>query len=159
MSEGSTASQDSPVAPEPSAAHLALVGREFPGGSYTVSSWWAWLVADALLDDPYDDSPHPVLAWMAGVAGMGLTWDELFAWFDARASDGPMFGEHRTTMFAPLSLDATYDISGRIVSLTRKVGRRSGVMDIVGYELDLHLQGRHVARCFNSIVFPRRDAS
>lgn len=134
------------------------VGREFPGGTYELAPWRVWLVADALLDDPYDPHPHPVLAWMAGVAGMGMTWEDLFDWFDARASDGPMFGEHRTTLHAPLETGATYRVSGRVVSVDRKVGRRAGAMDVVGYELDLHLGERHVARCFNSIVFPRRDA-
>jgi hypothetical protein len=48
------------------------------------------------------------------------------------------------------------------VSVDRKVGRRAGAMDVVGYEIDLHLpgtgNGEHVARCYNSIVFPRRSA-
>ncbi|WP_104107729.1 hypothetical protein [Nocardioides sp. 616] len=135
------------------------VGREFPGGSYTLEPWRAWLVADTLLDDPTDDTPHPVLAWMAGVAGMGLTWDDLFGWFDASAEDGPMFGEHSTTLHRPLELGATYDVSGRIVSVQRKVGKRAGAFDIVGYELDLHHGGDLVARCYNSLVFPRRDAA
>lgn len=134
------------------------VGREFPGGSYTITPWRTWLVADTLLDDPWDETPHPVLAWMAGVAGMGMTWDDLFAWFDAGPEDGPMFGEHRTTLHRPLRRGATYDVTGRIVSAERKVGRRAGAFDVVGYELDLRLAGEHVARCYNSIVFPRRDA-
>lgn len=133
------------------------VGRAFPGGTYEVAPWRTWLVADTLLDDPWEETPHPVLAWMAGVAGMGMTWDELFAWFDARASDGPMFGEHRTTLHRPLVRGRTYEVTGRIVSVDRKVGRRAGVMDVVGYELDLHADGEHVARCYNSIVFPRRS--
>lgn len=139
--------------------HSALVGREFPGGEYVVESWRAWLVADTLLDDPYDEVPHPVLAWMAGVAGMGLTWDELFAWFGASASDGPVFGEHETALHAPLEIGARYDVTGRIVSVERKTGRRAGTFDVVGYELDLHRHGEHVARCYNSIVFPRREAA
>ena len=147
-----------PVEPAPLPEHLAQVGREFPGGSYAVAPWRTWLVADALLDDPWDEVPHPVLAWMAGVSGMGMTWDELFAWFDASATDGPMFGEHHTTLHQPLHKGATYDVSGRIVSVVRKVGRRAGTFDIVGYELDLRHEGEHVARCYNSIVFPRRSA-
>lgn len=134
------------------------VGREFPGGEYTLAPWRAWLTADTLLDDPYDEVPHPVLAWMAGVAGWGMTWDELFGWFDATAGDGPMFGEHQTTLHRPLEAGATYQVTGRVVSVLRKVGRRAGTMDVVGYELDLHRDSEHVARCYNSIVFPRRSA-
>ncbi len=56
---------------------------------------------------PVGDHALPVLAWMAGVGGMGMTWDDLFAWFDAVADDGPMFGEHRTTLHHPLETGAT----------------------------------------------------
>jgi hypothetical protein len=139
--------------------YTGLVGREFPGGEYILFPWRVWLVADTLLDDPWDEVPHPVLAWMAGVAGMGITWDDLFGWFDARAADGPVFGEHETTLYMPLETGATYQVSGRIVSVDRKTGRRAGTFDVVGYELDLHRQGQHVARCYNSIVFPRRAAA
>lgn len=135
------------------------IGREFPGGTYSLDVWRCWLVADTLLDDPWETTPHPVLAWMAGVGGMGMTWDDLFAWFDAAADDGPMFGEHRTTLHRPLETGATYAVSGRVVSVVRKVGRRAGAFDIVGYELDLHQEGIHVANCYNSIVFPRRGAA
>lgn len=138
--------------------YSSFVGRAFPGGQYTIEPWRAWLVADVLGDDPYDPTPHPLLAWMASVGGKGLTWDELFAWFGATADDGPMFGEHRTTFHAPLTC-ATYQVSGRITSFDRKVGRRTGTFDIVGYEFDLRRDGEKVATCWNSLVLPRKDAS
>ncbi|MCF8608388.1 hypothetical protein L5I01_34050, partial [Gordonia sp. HY442] len=112
--------------------YTALVGREFPGGAYRIEPWRAWLVADVLGDDPYDETPHPMMAWMASVGGKGMTWDELFAWFGATADDGPMFGEHQTTFHASLTC-ADYRVTGRITSFDRKVGRRTGTFDIVGY--------------------------
>jgi hypothetical protein len=144
---------------ETAPAHLSLVGREFPGGHYTLEPWRAWLLADALGDDPTDTQPHPVMAWMAAVGGMGVTWDELFAWFDATADDGPMFGEHRTTLHAPLRSGETYRVSGKVTSVDRKTGRRAGTFDIVGYELYLHDEQEHVATCWNSLVLPRRHAA
>src|SRR3712207_9423877 len=91
---------------------------------------------------------------------MGITWDELFAWFGASAADGPVFGEHETTLHRPLRVGATYRVSGGVESAERKVGRRTGVFDVVGYAMDLHDtgDGAHVARCWNSLVLPRRDA-
>lgn len=138
--------------------YSSIVGRAFPGGEYTIAPWRAWLLADALGDDPYDPTPPPVLAWMASVGGKGMTWDELFAWFDATADDGPMFGEHRTTMHAPLSY-GRYRVTGAITSFDRKVGRRTGTFDIVGYEFDLWRVDEKVATCWNSLVLPRKDAS
>jgi hypothetical protein len=148
-------------------AELApLVGRGFPGGSYTVHPWRAWLLADAVLAEPPslldggEQVAHPLFAWMAATGAMGITWDELFAWFGATAADGPVFGEHETTLHRPLRVGATYRVSGAIVSAERKVGRRTGTFDVVGYTMDLHDEagGTHVATCWNSIVFPRRDA-
>lgn len=139
---------------EAEGGYAALVGRELPGGHYTIEPWKAWLVADALGDDPRQEVPHPVLAWMASVGGMGLSWDEFFAWFDATAADGPMFGEHRTTFHAELTY-GDYQVKGRVTSVDRKSGRRAGVFDVVGYELDLHRGTEHVATCWNSLVLPR----
>ncbi len=140
------------------ARYSALVGREFPGGEYTIEPWQAWLVADALGDDPRDRVPPPVMAWMASVGGMGMTWDDLFAWFDATADDGPMFGEHRTTFHTAIAC-ATYRVTGRITSFDRKVGRRTGIFDVVGYEFDLRRDGELVATCWNSLVLPRKERS
>ncbi|MGY1743566.1 MULTISPECIES: hypothetical protein [unclassified Blastococcus] len=142
------------------------VGRAFPGGEYTVHPWRAWLLADTVLAEPPslraggEQVAHPLFAWMAATGAMGITWDELFAWFGAAAADGPVFGEHETTLHRPLRVGATYRVSGGIVSAERKVGRRTGVFDVVGYSMDLHDTDDdvHVATCWNSIVFPRRDA-
>ena len=148
----------------------SVVGRRFPGGSYTVEPWRAWLLADCVLADPPslrdgDQVAHPLFAWMAATGAMGITWDDLFAWFGASAADGPVFGEHETTLHRPLRVGAGYRVSGGIESAERKVGRRTGVFDVVGYAMDLHDAAlplddpaAHVARCWNSIVFPRRDA-
>jgi hypothetical protein len=151
--------------PSDEAALQEQVGRRFPGGRYTVSPWRAWLLADTVLADPpslRDAEPqvaHPLFAWMAATGAMGITWDELFSWFGASAADGPVFGEHETTLHRPLLVGATYRVTGGIDSAERKVGRRTGVFDVVGYSMDLHDDaGAHVATCWNSIVFPRRDA-
>ncbi|WP_235831334.1 hypothetical protein [Gordonia zhaorongruii] len=139
------------------AEYAEMVDVSLPGGRYTLAPWQGWLVADALGDDPGDTDPHPVLAWMASVGGMGLTWDELFAWFGATAEDGPMFGEHRTTLHTALTY-GTFDVAGRITSVDRKSGR-SGTFDIVGYELELWRSGDRVATCWNSLVLPRKETS
>lgn len=145
------------------------VGRPFPGGTYTVHPWRAWLLADCALaappvihEPPARQVAHPLFAWMAAVGAMGITWDEFFTWFDASAADGPMFGEHETEWHRPLLVGATYRISGGVVSAERKTGRRSGVFDLIGYELHLVDDAAPgdgaVARCWNSLVIPRRVA-
>ncbi|WP_051215709.1 hypothetical protein [Granulicoccus phenolivorans] len=136
------------------------IGRAFPGGEYTIEPYQAWLFADAVLADPADPQPHPVFAWWASVSAKGVSWDEFFAWFGAGAEDGPMFGEHETTLYAPLRTNVAYAVTGEVTSVDRKQGRKAGAFDIVGYRFELHERdsGVHVASCWNSIVFPRRNA-
>lgn len=146
----------------------AQIGRRFPGGTYTVEPWQAWLIADVVLEPKPARTgcgasggkpAHPLFAWLAAIGGWGMTWDDLFGWFGATAADGPVFGEHETTLHRPLEVGATYRVTGGIVSADRKVGRTTGPFDVVGYRMELHdeTDGAHVATCFNSIVFPRRS--
>jgi hypothetical protein len=137
----------------------AQIGRRFPGGCYTVEPYRAWLLADAAADRSNAAVVHPLHAWLAATGGMGITWDELFAWFGSTADDGPMFGEHETALHRPLRTDRRYRVSGAIVSAVRKRGRAAGLFDLVEYQLELHddADGGHVATCWNSIVFPRGE--
>lgn len=135
-----------------------LIGTEFPGGTFTMETWWVRLVNDCALADPADGADSPVFVFLAGTAAMGLSWEQLWAMFGAQESDGPMAGEVATEVLFPLRLEATYAVSGRIVSAVRKRGARSGTFDLVGYQLDLHdCRGDLVASCNSSIIFPRRQ--
>ncbi|GER22294.1 hypothetical protein NCCP1664_07910 [Zafaria cholistanensis] len=135
----------------------AQIGRRFPGGYYTAEPYRAWLLADAAADRPHAPAVHPLHAWLATTGGIGITWDEFFAWFGATAADGPMFGEHETVLHRRLRTDRRYRVSGSVVSAVRKRGRAAGLFDLVEYQLELHddADGGHVATCWNSIVFPR----
>ena len=55
----------------------SLVGREFPGGRYTIEPWRAWLTHDAILAPPPGEWAHPAFVFMAATGLMGLRWDEL----------------------------------------------------------------------------------
>lgn len=135
----------------------AQIGRRFPGGHHTVEPYRAWLLADATADRPDDAVAHPLHAWLAATGGMGITWDELFAWFGATADDGPMFGEHETALHRPMRMGRRYSVGGGIVSAVRKRGRTTGLFDLVEYQLELcdGADGARVATCWNSIIFPR----
>jgi hypothetical protein len=135
----------------------ASVGRRFPGGSYTIEPWRAWLTNDVVLAPQGGTIAHPVFAFIAATQAMGIGWDELFAWFGASAGDGPMMGDCDIEFGTPLLVGATYRVDGAICSAVRKSGRRAGVFDLVHYRLDLREPGGGLAAaCVNSIVFPRR---
>lgn len=140
------------------AALAELVGTELPGGEFTFEPWWVRLVNDCALAPAEDGAHSPVFAFLAGTAAMGMSWEQLWALFGARESDGPMAGETDTAVFRPLRVGGTYAVSGRIISARRKRGARTGVFDLVGYQLDLHeAPGVLAASCTSSILFPRRS--
>ena len=135
----------------------AAIGREFPGGRYTIEPWRTWLIHDAFLVPPPAEWAHPALVFLAATASMGLSWDELFAWFGASPADGPLFGDCEILQEQPLRVGATYTVSGKIVSAERKTGRKLGPFDLVSYRLELHdASSAFAASCRNSIVFPRK---
>jgi hypothetical protein len=136
-----------------------LIGTEFPGGSYTIEPWEHMLICDVLLTpEPNDGIAHPIYAYQATRAGMGLSLDEFFALVHADPDDGGMFGEHETEIRQPLRVGGRYVVAGRITGTKRKEGRKAGVFDMVDFSLELRDDdGTVVAKSSNSWVFPRRD--
>lgn len=137
----------------------AIVGREIPGGHYTIEPYVNWLLTD-VVGAPLDRvNAHPLFAYMAVARGKGITWDEVFAICGATAADGPMFGEHETEIMRPLQVGETLAVSGSFVLAERKTGKKIGTFDVVGFRLDLaDGTGARVASTYNSIVYPRRDS-
>ena len=138
----------------------ALVGKPFPGGSYTIEPYRHWLFSDASGAPPTDEGvAHTMEVYYGALAGMGLSVDELFALVGASADDGPMFGEATMEVERPLEVGATYTVTGGIVGVTRKEGRKAGVFDIVTFRLELaDADGAVAAVSTNSFIFPRRNA-
>jgi hypothetical protein len=138
----------------------ALVGKPFPGGTYTIEPYRHWLFTDASGAEPTSSgTAHPMEVYYGALAGMGISVDELFALVSASAADGPMFGEAELEVVKPLEVGATYSVSGGIVGVTRKEGRKAGVFDIVAFRLELtDASGDLAAVSTNSFIFPRRDA-
>lgn len=136
----------------------SVVGRRFPGGTYTITPWRAWLTNDVVLAPKGGEHAHPVLVFIAATSAMGISWDGLFDWFGASADDGPMFGDCDIEINRPLLVGGEYRIDGFISGAERKHGRRAGVFDLVRYQLELRDRAgdEPAAVCRNSIVLPRR---
>jgi hypothetical protein len=127
----------------------ALVGKPFPGGSYTIEPYRHWLFSDASGAAPTDEGvAHTMEVYYGALAGMGLSVHELFSLVGATME-----------VERPLEVGATYTVTGGIVDVTRKEGRKAGVFDIVTFRLELADAGGAVtAVSTNSFIFPRRDA-
>jgi hypothetical protein len=139
----------------------ALVGTEFPGGRFTPEPYFNWLTCDCVLAPALigAGSAHPLIVYMATQAGLGLSLEELFTLFLGRSEDGPMLGEWGMECHAPVHVGTSYEVSGAVTEVQRKTGRKTGVFDIIKFELRLRESaepGRLVAITRSSFIFPRR---
>jgi hypothetical protein len=140
----------------------ALVGTQFPGGTYTVEPYVNWLTCDCVLapELAVGDAAHPLLVYMAGQAGIGLSLTELFAICSASSEDGPMLGEWGMQINRPLEVGAEYAVSGGITDAVRKSGKKTGVFDIVRFGIELRStigSAEPDALLHSSFIYPRRD--
>ena len=139
-----------------------LIGHRFPGGKTRVPYWMNRLWGDAVAART-DPSPyvHPVLVYYAAVQGSGIVFQDIFDLMDADADSGIMAGEQRLEFRAPLEIEKDYEVTGGIVDVVRKEGRRAGVFDVTTFELRVSEPGSDepVAISTTSFVFPRREGA
>jgi hypothetical protein len=139
----------------------ALVGTPFPGGTYTVEPYVNWLTCDCVLASELAaiGAAHPLLVYMAGQAGIGLSLAELFALCRANSEDGPMLGEWGMQLNRPLEVGAEYAVSGGITDVVRKTGKKTGVFDVVRFGIELRStigSAEPDALLHSSFIYPRR---
>ena len=135
----------------------SLVGRRFPGGSYTVAHWENFLLHRAVEAEPSPDGiVHPVGLFHVPLAACGLTYPEIFALGRAESDEAVRAGEYTWELFEPLREGRTYDVGGEFTGVERKHGR-SGVFDKVTFVLELtdRESSSRVARVTNSWLFLR----
>lgn len=136
-----------------------LVGFRFPDGATVVRSHEAWLGHEAMLA-PDDGDNQLTALWplIVGMRGMGTSVAELCELAEMGSDDSVMFGELEITQTAPLVVDTQYSVQGEILDVVRRVGKRSGVFDVVTFELQLLTPcGASAATVTNSFVFVRRS--
>ena len=116
----------------------ALQGYSFPGGSYTIERWENFLLHDVALDAPPQSGfGHPIYAFHAPLAAMGMTYQEFFDLCRAESADAIRAGEYDFEWRKPLREGVTYEVSGRILDVERKSGERAGVFDLVRFQLEM----------------------
>lgn len=134
-----------------------VAGWSFPGGRYTLSPEEDAAFCKAVETSPRGEGrAHPALAFVIAQAAMGITVAELLALCDFKAEDGPMLVHLDLDFAAPLRTGVAYDVTGRIISLTRKPSRAFGFADSLVFELSLGAGDSHVVRIQNQWILPRR---
>jgi acyl dehydratase len=139
----------------------SLVGTRFPGGTFAPEPYFNWLTCDAVMAPELTGakSAHPLIVYMATQAGMGLSLEQLFALCRSSSEDGPMLGEWGMEVHRPVRLGSRYTVSGGITGARRKTGKKTGVFDIIDFELEMREEADShtvVAVTRSSFIYPRR---
>lgn len=135
----------------------SLVGRPFPGGTFTIEPWENVLLSDVMGVEPLPDSiAHPAYLFHAPLAGAGMRIGDIFELCRAESDEAVRAGEYRWIIHRPLRVGATYRMSGGFVGVERKQGRRGGLMDMVTFEIDVRDEdGEPVASTASTWIFLR----
>lgn len=143
----------------------ALVGRSFPGGTFTITeekngAFIGAVHADASAQGLGGGLAHPMFGHMAAHAGKGVDVGEFFAMCGASLEDGVVFGEGGLDFHAPLRAGVTYAVTGEIVQVARKTGARTGTFDAVTTRLEMRdPDGDLVVVSTETTIFPRREVA
>jgi hypothetical protein len=135
-----------------------LPGMELPAGSFTVTPEDQAQLA-ASLGRGAPEGAHPVWAYIATQRGIGISVADLCALADFDVDDGPMLGSVEMTYSRPLELGVEYRVTGEVVGIERKHGRKAGTFDVMTFrERLLAPDGAEVASTTNTFILPRREA-
>lgn len=139
-----------------------LPGTELSAGTFTITAEDARDLLTAIEAKPGDDDQvaHPIWAYFATQRGIDVSIAELCALADFDVQDGPMLGSVEMSYQQPLLIDVPYAVTGHVIGLERKVGRKAGTFDILEYSLTLTApDGATAATATNTFILPRREAS
>jgi hypothetical protein len=145
------------VSTTPGLEHLP--GTQLPEGTFTITEEEQRRLT-AAIGSP-SDGAHPVWAYIAPQRGIGIGVAELcaLAEFDMER-DGPMLGSVDMTYHRPLEVGVEYRVTGEIVDIERKHGRKTGAFDVLTYRLRLIApDGEEVVVATNQWILPRREAA
>lgn len=114
----------------------AIVGREFPGGEFTVERWMAYLWADATDNDNdafrYEETAAeqrgdaqfvpPEFGMQIASEGSGADLEDIFAGegLDVDWESGVFHGEQTFEFHQPLIVGETYSVTGEVSEIDPK---------------------------------------
>lgn len=143
----------------PFAEMQQLAGTQLPGGTFTIARWENFLLHDVFAaGSPPGDLAHPLYAFHAPLAAMGMSYADFFALCHAESDDAIRAGTYDFEYLLPLREGASYSIQGEIVGVERKRGARAGLFDVVTFRLEMLDEGDAVAViATNSWLFLRSE--
>ncbi|MEZ5560581.1 MAG: hypothetical protein R3E86_18810 [Pseudomonadales bacterium] len=125
----------------------ALVGHEFPGGTYTIAHWENFLLTECTGAAPMPgDLAHPVALFHVPILGAGTSIAEMFALGRAESDFSIGIESYDWELHKPLHEELPYHISGRVTAAERRQ-TDARTYDRIQFQFDLHEpDGSHAAR-------------
>ncbi len=112
----------------PSAADIeALVGHEFPGGTYTIAHWENFLLTECTGSEPLPDGlAHPAVLFHMPILGAGTSIGGMFALGRAESDFSIGIESYDWEILRPLREEVAYDVRGRVTEADRREGALRG---------------------------------
>ncbi len=136
-----------------------LIGYELPVGQYCITASDHKRTVGAIHQENYAfDVAHPIYAHLAPHCGMGFKIDEFFDFVDFPMDGGALYGEGDLTFHKQMQVGVTYVVRGRVASVERKQGSRTGTFDLITLHLELFDSNNElVVTSLETYVFPRSE--
>jgi hypothetical protein len=135
-----------------------LTGHELPAGEFTVTAAEDDQLRQTIgAPSDADGRAHPLWAYIATQRGIGISVGDLCQLADFDILDGPMLGSSELEYAGEVALDVPYRVTGEVVGVERKQGRKAGTFDVLTYREHLVGPGEErVASATNTFILPRR---
>ena len=116
----------------------ALVGHEFPGGTYTVAHWENFLLTECTGSDPLPNSQvHPVVLFHMPILGANTSIGEMFALGQAETDFSIGIESYDWEMFTPMYEDVPYTITAKVTEADRRLLENGKPFDRIQFQFSV----------------------
>ena len=142
----------------------ALVGHEFPGGTYTVAHWENFLITECTGSEPLPDGlVHPVVLFHMPILGANTSIGGMFALGQAESDFSIGIESYDWEIERPLHEEVEYTVTGKVTEADRVQGPlrggRRGAYDRIQYRFELREPGGEFAASSTITWTYRRSAA
>ena len=142
----------------------ALVGHEFPGGTYTVAHWENFLITECTGSEPLPDGlVHPVVLFHMPILGANTSIGGMFALGQAESDFSIGIESYDWEIERPLHEEVEYTVTGKVTEADRVQGPLRGgprgVYDRIQYRFELREPGGEFAASSTITWTYRRSAA
>ena len=142
----------------------ALVGHEFPGGTYTVAHWENFLITECTGSEPLPDGlVHPVVLFHMPILGANTSIGGMFALGQAESDSSIGIESYDWEIERPLHEEVEYTVTRKVTEADRVQGPLRGgrrdAYDRIQYRFELRESGGEFAASSTITWTYRRSAA